>query len=67
MVAAIGGVFADGLALHGGCVTGALAGSGGDGMSGHNDEDATPELFVLALWLFAALAVCGYLFEVIHG
>jgi hypothetical protein len=39
---------------------------GGDGMSGHK-EDETPELYVLALWLFAALAVCGYLFEVIHG
>ena len=67
MVAALRGVSADGLALHGSCVAGALAGFGGDGMSGHNDEDATPELFVLALWLFATLAVAGYLFEVIHG
>jgi hypothetical protein len=67
MVAAIRGFFANGLALHGGCVAGALAGFGGDGMSGHNDEDATPELFVLALWLFVALAVAGYLFEVLHG
>jgi hypothetical protein len=33
----------------------------------HHKEDETPELFVLALWIFAALAVAGYLFEVIHG
>lgn len=33
----------------------------------HRNDDDTPELYVLALWLFAALAVAGYLFEVIHG
>jgi hypothetical protein len=33
----------------------------------HRQEDETPEMYVHALWLFAALAVAGYLFEVIHG
>lgn len=33
----------------------------------HRHEDETPELYVIALWLFAAMYVGAWVYEVLHG